>query len=654
MFYQKPFSFRFLLLAMLFSFSLIAEASIINFQNGNATISASGYDGNASRDGDNAGNIEVTLSYSDSTKSAVRIEGHITNYRGNTPFSQIIPLASLERIYLYARGGDGGKGEDGTRGRDGNSGSNGSDGQDGRNGCPPGDGSNGSDGSDGSDGSNGTNGTNGGDGGNGGSIHINVAPDQTELLMLVTTSNYSGDGASGGSGGRGGSGGDGGRAGRGGSGGKNTCNPQGASGNDGTDGRNGRDGDDGRNGTDGNSGYDGSNGRSSITSGTNTYSKAYNLIIDAVKSIDANNDGVLEPGEDLTVTQMTLTNNGGMPTSLGQTLNLLFKNSSTLILKKTPASISVNEVIPVNGTKVLTFVSGELVFTAVKDRRYVGSAATMLANVAVNSVNYDESVNSSSAVRWPILVSSTTKQVSGYFGSNQVVNFKLQNLGTLELSPKSERGFVVEFAWNSPTIAATDVMMTIPDGRVFPLAHTVAISDLSLSDLSSMDFPVTLTIKNSAAQLQADGSLQMVTRLKDLNSDEINTLSSSATPIHQVMDLRPVKFDKTFDTKSANIECYFPQNKVFKNLNLAQFRIWKSINSDVINFQIYHKVLFKLKSSPNAPGAAFDFAPFYGLITKKGVDTKSLLDVLNTQVDAALQKVGDKDWIISAGSCKVK
>ena len=656
--FRKTFVISFIL-ASTYLLSSMAFANLL-VKNGQISIDVSGSNGSYGVNGSNAGNVKLSLSYADAAKKSILIEGQTFFDNNSKPFSQIVPLSELNQISINASGGNGGSGYDGRNGDDGSNGYDGSNGSDGSDGCPPGNGTNGSNGGYGSSGSAGGDGSNGGNGGDAGHIQINVPADQSELLLLINASVDVGNKGLGGSGGSGGRGGRGGSGGRGGNAGHNNCptddnqthdRSDGSSGSSGMDGSSGSDGPHGDAGSDGSVGSEGSLVFTTTSSnGAINYSEPFNLEISKIKSIDDNEDGVLEPGEALHITQLTVTNSSSMPTPVGQVINVLFKNSSTL-LQKSAVPVILNELIPANSSKVFNFSKGILVFTTLNDKNLIGKEASINASFAINYINAETTKKTNRTIAWPITLKSKTDKANGYFGDALSVQYELQNISTREIGPTGLQPVEVEFSWDSKTIPGADVTAVLADGRSINLNLPVKISDLSAPAESTLNLPVKVTVKNSRSQVVTDGNLKIIVRLKDIVSGNFVAISSRTTPFRLVKDIRSLTFDNTIDLKSSSINCYFP-NDLVKKLNVAKIEVLKSANSDIVSFKISRRTFIVLKTSPSVKGKAFDFAPFIDLLKQKTPDVNGVLDLLNTVVAPALQNT-DKSWVITPGSCKV-
>lgn len=639
-----------LLSSFLFFFSLSPEA-MANYpiKNGQITINVSGSDASGGYDGDDAGRINLNLSYADAEKRTVKLSGDANS----KPFSQVVSLVDLKKIALYAIGGDGGHGYDGNNGYNGSDGMNGSDGYNGSDGCPPTNGSNGSSGTNGSDGTSGGDGGNGGDGGDGGKIRITSSASESELLLLVTASAASGDGGTGGTGGRGGSGGRAGTGGRAGVGGRNTCDPVGSNGSDGYAGSDGYSGSNGRDGSNGYSGSDGRRGSIVFTTtseaGSNNYEKAFDLSLTSAKLIDENEDSVFEPGEKVFLTQVTVTNNSSMPSPLGQLINLQFKDTQTLLLEKA-IPVTIDEIIAPNTSKVLDFTKGSVVFNLASSGPILGVKPSLTTNFRINLINFNDTVNVGKLISWPVSLTDKTEKINGYFGDELKAKYTLKNVSTKDIGPSAEKSIEATLTWNSKTIPGSDVTVVLPDGQTLSLSQAHTISDLKIKAESTLELALKVIVKNSKDQNVTEGTLQLAVALKNAASGKQVNIFSERIPARLVKNIRSLAIDKTIEFK--DIKCTFP-NTIVKRSNVIKLGISKKANSEVVQYIVYRKMLLATKYSPWVRGNAFDFAPHYGILKTAGSDKKAMTALLNTVVVGALRTSPDNNWFIENGSCAI-
>lgn len=310
------------------------------------TYGSFGANGQHGEHGSSLNPVNIKLSFYSNTQQAIIRDGE--NF-----FRTIIANDLYQStLSIKAIGGNGGNGGTGGRGGNGYNGENGIDATQyvrGTDGKPGGNGGNGGDGG------------NGGNAGNGGDINISLNQEDMDLLMLIDqVSMASGIRGEGGHGGRGGFGGTGGTGG-------SPCywtthnsktfsvdthyNPSASFHNCHSEctfnfyidasnkryseeharwvgtityhktinhknygGRNGSAGVSGKNGKDGISGKNGVQGKYSIFINNNgAYSDRYNIIITNFKPLSSD-DGIIEPGEVIALNNLTVLNNGFMPT----------------------------------------------------------------------------------------------------------------------------------------------------------------------------------------------------------------------------------------------------------------------------------------------------------------------------------------------------
>lgn len=606
---------------IVFSYSAPASMTI---KNGKVDINVSGY-----YSGEDAGSVSLALSYADSAKTLVNLRGSIRTDGHVKQISETLPISQLSLITISAIGANGASGRDGSNGYDGSSGWSGSSG------CPPSDGSSGSDGSDATDGENGQ------DGGDGGDIRISAPADQSELLLLVRAETEPG---SGGSGGRGGTGGHGGT---GGSGGSNSCRdedgkwiggPNGMDGANGRDGRNGSDGWDGRSGRDGSLSFD-----LTGATGTKTYSRPFSVSVQVLKATDDNEDTVLEPGEDLHITELQISNDGPMPTPLGQILNFNFQNTSSLIIKNA-SPFALNEVIPGRSTKTIQFPKGAIVLQVPKQTSLIGKTAVLALNMKINSLSSQATAGSKFTVRWRVGLSAVTNVIDTYFASAKIANFTVKNIGTHEVGKGTNHPIEVEFSWKSPNIPGSDVSVTIGNGQSFSLEKSYTVSDLTIPAKGSLAQALNVRVRNSKSLLLGEGNLSITLKLK--NSTGENIADSSQTRFLLRTDLRPVAISHQFALAPLNIRCSFP-NSLSRSADLVRLEIAKSKGADRLKVRLTTKGLFQNDVSPIYTVSAYDFVPFSKKISGKPKQA-DVISFLNKLV-AAETKKGEKSWAI--GSC---
>lgn len=309
-----------------------------------------GTEGIDGKPGTNASNVTLFL------------EGGASNFKVSGSYTFAANLGgdgNEEVLFVNCRGGDGGEGGNGSNGGTGGGGGDGGDGAPGKKGRDnPGggwgeDGGRGGDGGTGGSGGPGGCGGIGGKGGNagaGGTCVICAA--DPKLLMLVEVNALNGEAGKGGTGGKGGEGGLGGDGGHGGIGGAGGIGYRIERSRDGTkeyhytmngsQGPSGRGGECGSNGQRGRDASSGSKGKQAPVGGIAwvVYSMQggvlqqagtrYDIEVKNYEVIDENNDGVFEPNERIAVSEVLVTNVGGLTLPAGAEVTMQKTDSNTV------------------------------------------------------------------------------------------------------------------------------------------------------------------------------------------------------------------------------------------------------------------------------------------------------------------------------------
>lgn len=605
----------------LFSFALLIPTDAlasISFDDGIVSINTSGRDGSMGIDGGDAGDVTLQLSYADSAKTQIKIEGKA----GTQQVSQVVSLATLKAISILALGGDGGRGHEGLNGRSGR------DGWRGHDGCPPGDGY------DGEDGTDGHNGGPGGNGGRGGIIRVLASSEQTEIILLVKAQTAPGSAGSGGAGGHGGWGG------RGGDGGRNTCPKDHP--NAGIHARDGRNGFSGRSGASGANGRAGKSGLLSfdVESGgaVTSYPRPFSLSVTSLKTIDDNEDGVFEPGETMSVLELQISNKGPMPTPTAQALNFIIQNSSTLVMKNAPP-IAINDVIPGGSSKAVSFAKGAIVLQGVKKAEHLGEKAIINARLAINQIGQGANTESGYVFHWPVGVSAKTDSAREYFGSAETISYSLHNISTKAVGPGTSRPIEIEIVWSSPTVPGADVTATLKDGRSVVLDKPAVFTDFSIDAKGALALPLSVLVKNSKNVLTANGSLKVNLKLKDFSSGAQETIDIAKTGIFLAIDIRPLAIDRKLKFTKRTV-CVFPKGSDQQEYPVAGVDFLKAKGSDKLTVNFYKDGM----RSPAYLLPTFDFAPYTDLL--KSSDPKLVIGFMNGML-AAATKAGDDFWEFS-------
>ncbi len=618
-------------------------------KNGRFDINASG--GGSDRwggDGGNAGNVTLSLSYADSAKTQVKISGRV-NRGGSTKNSdETFNARDLKLIAIHADGGNGANGYSGSSGSDGRNGNDGRDGSNGSDGCPGGNGYRGDDGDNGSDGSDGSHGGDGGNGGRGGKILVSVSPEQTELLLLVKTSSSGGVAGEGGSGGSGGRGGRGGSGGRGGQGGRGTCvdsegRPVG--GNDGSNGWNGSDGrsgSDGRNGSSGSDGSTGSAGSHAFEVGSQKYSNPFRLAMSQLKFVDDNEDGILQPGEKLHLTSLTVNNRGGMSSPANQDIKLTLFNNAILTVKQTK-DLVISDTIAAGSSKTMNFAKGEVVLEAVAKTSAIGEQANVSLRIGINAIAIDDALESGFALHWPVAIVASEESGAGYFGTSKALKFTVKNVGSKGIGPDGAQPVDIRFVWTSKEVPGSDVTITLKDGRSFKLKDAVVISNLAIPPKATLGLTVTTLVKNSKSLLTATGALRIELHLKSMSSGADDKVDVATSKLNLAFDLRPQTISRSVDLRNQGVVCRYP-NTIFKNQTLTWLTVKKAKGADAVKIQFATAGLFSNDPSPVYTVSAYDFAS-YSRAFAGTPSAGTVMQFLNANIVGQTRR-GQAQWII--------
>jgi len=319
-----------------------------------------GTDGERGEDGTEASDMIVLLS-GKASELQVRGSSETTAELGGDKAEEI--------LFIDCRGGSGGRGGKGGSGGAGGRGGNGGNGSCGINGKSSYagrglDGSPGGDGGPGGPGGQGGSGGRGGDGGDAGYGGVCVLQSyDPSLLMLVDADVMGGSpgvGGAGGSGGSGGSGGVGGYGGQGGSGGQGgrcddgegaaTLYPSGQAGRAGRAGSQGHSGPPGKEGLEGRGGKSASNGGIlwvvSDSEGKALYQAGtrYDAKVIGYNVVSAIDDGIFEPNERISVSGVTVVNDGGLP--LPEGAHLFMPSTETVKFESAKYMLPSNMLYP--------------------------------------------------------------------------------------------------------------------------------------------------------------------------------------------------------------------------------------------------------------------------------------------------------------------
>lgn len=430
---------------------------------------SSGHHGNAGGEGgigergqhgEDAQSILLHLSADNTT--------HLVNINILANASQFqLPLGNPKaEIVTKANGGAGGHGGRGGRGGEGGHGCDG---------YPATQFSYGSNGTNGGNGGNGGQGGEGGHGGHAGNLTVEVAPQDTDLLMLLAKPELAG-----GQGGKGGQGGSGGHGGSGGSGGTSyswveeihrsdhdsegryqhhvesvfRTQPGGFSGSSGSNGREGSAGRDGHQGKD---------GQLQIKVEEAVYPGLYKLSLDSMQPV-VSDDGIIEPGEALVIPGIHFKNIGMMPMPTQQSIQvslvpnnwIAFKPSDTLTLSadlvptqsmlvsSLPFRVQENTDIPAINT---TFQQkGTLQFNAMMSRvnknfpivRQQTHALQIRYPIEISTAYVPPAISREEEAPFVVKVRNVSTKPLGFAATNP-------RLVTVDLTAKEDKGSLLSF-----------------------------------------------------------------------------------------------------------------------------------------------------------------------------------------------------------------
>jgi hypothetical protein len=292
---------------------IVIDGSGVSGQAGANGSSSSCIHAQVAQPGIHGRNLDITLCRYSS--DGLRVHGMVDDGRVIQHFGTV-----QTSVKLLARGGDGGRGGNGANGRQGDAG---------RDGISATRHSRGTDGMRGGEGQDGGNGTSGANAGNGGRVNVRVQCDDADLLMLVDTDERAGQGGAAGCNGKGGHGGQGGK---GGSSHSWTTHHRVSSYR--TDNRGisrphektvtrrhrksgGDDGATGKSGRDGNArvlaGVNGLSGSHVFWIDNKAYAGRYDLRVEGFRIATAEDNGMVEPSQYVTVQHIQVANVGPMP-----------------------------------------------------------------------------------------------------------------------------------------------------------------------------------------------------------------------------------------------------------------------------------------------------------------------------------------------------
>jgi hypothetical protein len=626
---------------LFFAFTSQAQISY-SPQSGSLSINASGSDGSEGSDGGylfysrhgkngsdgtHGGDISLSLSYADATKSKVTV--HIQIPSRNVNDTKIYNLSELSNITLTTNGGDGGNGGDGRRGDDG------SDGYDGSSGCPPSGGSDGSRGEDGGDAGD------GGDGGNGGRVRVYVPEGQSELLMLIKSiQNSAGSAGSSGNYGRGGDGGDGG------DGGSNTCENGGSSGWDGSD---GWDGSNGRSGSSGSSGNNGSHGFVLSGQGETTYPEMYNLVINGLEYTDENSDGIIEYGEKISITKLTITNTSSMPSP--QNIEIVGLDGIAPYLKWLNSQNSAPiKSLKQNESIQLSFPVGHFQLQATDMARFEDVSTKMpLGYAKATFINSFPSLPSAN-IRRIGLLSNAKPNEKLFWGQSRALQLTLINQASVAIGKQSHRPLFLSVKLKSPTLTAKDVKLVYGQKSFEFNDKNEAIVELESFKPGANALDLTATVGNRT-DLHAQLNFEFALIKSEGNLH--HTLDKQITQLSLAKDLLKESYVFKIPVKEK-IYCFYGKNN--KKRRVKEVSIMKVANNATVEFGMTLSKFFFFKSvSPKFYQGRHDLSLYLEDLQSKQLTGQKLVGFLNSYAKPGTQTTfspNKPDWVIN--SCELK
>ncbi len=605
----------------IFLFSFVSSAQVSYYpERTELSIDASGRSGGDGSDGSNsyysngsygsdgqsgqdAADIFVELSYPDSAHKNVFVK--ITSNSSNLNFQKVFSLSELKKINIFAKGGNGGSGGSGGKGGDGSDGSSGSSG------CPA------SDGSSGSSGSNGGNGGSGGNGGHGGNIRVATSEDQSELLMLVRSTETSG-----GSHGTAGNGGSGGSGGRGGSAGSNSCTSGGSSGNSGSDGWSGSSG---SSGSDGYSGQSGSHIFLFSGKTLNTYLEKFNLKIQGVEFADENNDGIVEFGETVSITKIKLVNTASMPSPANADmtgLNNLDSNWNWISPKpnRTIKSLSKNESIE------LIFAKGEFVMKA-KEMTGFRDVTTQipLGYLKENLIGYFESLPALNIKRLAILNVDSPKEKI-FWGQVRPLSMSLINQSILPIGRQSKRPVWIQVTINSTGLDAADLKLIYGKSEISFDSQKQAVIELDTLIPGSNPLGFSLMAANKS-ELFVEARVEIKVLKQMVSGSDKEAIDSQIVNLSLAKDLLAESYSFKVPLKDK-IQCYMGPRKIKRTLK--QISLIKRGNDPNVELGItFSNLIIFSQDLPKFYQGRLELAKYLNDFKNNQIKGQKLVDILN-------------------------
>lgn len=592
--------------------------------NGSSSYYSRGSDGQDGDRGDDGGDVTLSMNYSNGTKNTVEIQIQIPNKAIN--FKSEYSLQQLKNINISAQGGSGGDGGDGGRGGDGR------DGTDGWDGCSP------SSGSNGSDGENGGRGGDGGNGGRGGQIKIYIPEFQSELLMLIKGMNNSaGRGGSAGNGGRGGDGGDGG------DGGRNTC-PQG-----GTDAWDGSDGSYGRTGSSGSNGYSGQSGSHAYMLSGTSYLERYHLVIQNLEYQDENGDGIIEYGEKISISKLTLTNTSSMPSPKDIQISGLNGVATEFEWLNSDESAPIKS-LGKNESIVVQLPAGAMDLQAMDMQKFEDTQTRIplgFSKAALLGI-FDQLPTTSIKRLGIISIAHPSEKL--FWGQSRDMTVTVVNQSALPIGKGTTRTVWLKAKLKSKTILTKDVKLAYGKTNFAFDENGEALVELEQLNRGTNTLKLTFSIANRT-ELSADASLEFSlvrSAVRPTNSSTKDVVDTKTAKISFAKDLLAEAHSFVLPLKEK-IYCTFGAKN--SQRRVKQISIVKQANNSMVEFglTLSQLVLFK-KQLPPIYNGRHELAAYLEDLKAKTLTGQKLVSFLNDYVKpgtAATLTTSKPEWVIN-------
>jgi hypothetical protein len=557
--------------------------------------------------GQNAGSLKVRVSRSgESLKGVLILDADLLYPSGDKKKeNQIISYGNSGSIYLYSQGGRGGAGGWG------GGGGPGKPGEPGRPATRHIPGGNGGDGGDGGDGGHATSGEKAGDGG-----VIQVEVDEKDMGLLLLVEPFV-DGGNGGEKGVNGPGGDGGRRGPGGPSAMGsetkyrTAYRSVSDGNGGTTQESYEEsyedpwfmigGSDGREGRRGQDGYasvqDGKNGQTgkveyvvAKSDGTKVSASAiFNLTLEKFEFTEHDDNGIIEPGETITVNHLTVKNSGGLPTPPSQTTEVFLANSNWILSsgERLPLPKSLQPGESYTFEKPLHFV--------VKRTEIFTNGPRLMTDDTIRPISVLNDVNRQHPnfrlekqfqITFPLEISQISGTRSLAPGESTQLVFKVRNISKSDLGMMSEikRRILHSIRSEGGNIDISHMTLTNDRGQIIPLSevgHSQGIDFLQ----PGLDNTVKVNLKISEnAQPFTQQNIQVGLHLQDpdpANHEKISRIQNQGIKLSVAQAFRPSKETGLLLITNANT-------------NMSEVQAWKSLSEKMsVSLDIWDASYYK-------------------------------------------------------------